>query len=64
MADIKLYLVRYDEQPYYVEAASMAEAIEIWREDRLAQPKEYGWDGDEEPEEVALVHYEPVIRRK
>lgn len=59
---MKLYLVRWDGMPTYVEALSFAEAIELWS-CHMAKEQGADWDGDEEPEEVALVHDEAVVRR-
>jgi len=58
---MKLYCIQFDNQPRYVEAESFAKAVEAWR--RWAA-KEWGedYDGTEEPESVALISDEPVIR--
>ena len=58
---MNLYLVQYDGESYYVEAATLHAAIEAWQS---AIEKE--WDsGDfngEEPDSIALVHASAVIR--
>lgn len=59
---MKLYRVTFDDQPTYVEARYFAEAIELWS-CHMAKEQGADWDGDEEPEEVALVHDEAVVRR-
>lgn len=58
----RLYLLQFDGEHYYVEAATVADAIYAWM---VHQRKEWGkdWDGTEEPDSVALVHERPVIRR-
>lgn len=58
---MNLYLIHYDSQPFYVEAPDFAAAIEFWH----AHVKELwgdDYEGDEQPESVALVHEEPVVR--
>lgn len=53
---MNLYHIQFDGEPCYVEAPSVAEAVEIW--------KRHTNRGDEEPESVALVHAGGVIRDK
>lgn len=57
---MNLYRVEYDYQPYFVEAPSFSKAIEIW--EAHAKSKEIMVNEDQEPELVALIHDEPVIR--
>jgi len=57
----KLYHVQFDNESYYVEAPSFALAIEAWKR-HVAALWGADYDGTEEPESVALVHDEPVIR--
>lgn len=58
---MNLYHVQFDSQTYYVEAGSFADAIILWgRHVSVLWGDDY--DGTEEPESVALVHDEPVIR--
>lgn len=56
-----LYLVQFDAQDYYVEAPDFPAAIELWK---VHVAKLWGddYDGTEQPESVALVHDEPVVR--
>lgn len=58
---MKLYHVQFDGQSYYVEAASFGDAVKAWK---LHVKVVWGDDFDDadEPESVALVHDEPVIR--
>lgn len=58
---MKLYEVVYDGQKRHVEAPSFPLAIEAWKAWARAEWKE-DWDGTEEPESVALIGDEPVIR--
>lgn len=57
----KLFCVRYDGEDYYVEAHCFPVAIERWRQ-HVAKLWGGEYDGNEEPESVALIHDEPVIR--
>jgi len=59
-----LFMIRYDSVQYYVEGRNMQDAIDVWREHLKTLPPEDGWSGDEFPDEAAMVHGEPVIRRK
>ncbi len=52
---MKLYHVQYDHESYYVEAPSLPAAVETWK-------RHVAYDGTEEPESIALIHDEPVIR--
>ena len=60
---MKVFMVTFDGQNSVVEAASMSLAIAAWHD---AMKVEWGdeYTGDEEPDQVALVHDEPVIRAK
>jgi len=58
---MKLYLLTFDGQEYYVEATSMHMAQAVWL-DAMRAEWESDWTGDEEPDQVALVHDEPVLR--
>lgn len=58
---MKLYMVQFDGQQYYIEAESFRKAIEAWRR-HVAVLWEEDYEGTEEPESVALVHDDPVIR--
>lgn len=56
-----LYLVQFDGINYYVEAASFGEAIGKWQSHvKVLWGDDY--DGTEQPESVAHVHDEAVIR--
>jgi hypothetical protein len=55
----RLYLVQFDGQQDYVEAATIGEAAKVWM---AAMRIERELDGDEEPESCALVHDGPAIR--
>lgn len=63
---MNLYLVQYDGESYYVQAKRLGGAVElwklhlkrIWREELAAK----GFDLPDEPESIALVHEEAVIR--
>lgn len=57
----ELYHVQFDHMDYYVEAPSFALAIEAWKR-HVAVLWGTDYDGTEEPESVALVHDEAVIR--
>lgn len=58
---MNLYLVQYDSQYYYVEAPGFSEAIDLWKGHvKKLWGDEY--DGTEQPESVAHVHDEPVVR--
>ena len=58
---MNLYHIQYDGQPFYVEAPSLGAAVLAWRDHVKA---EWGsdYDGTEEPESIALIHHQPVIR--
>lgn len=56
---MRLYHVQYDGVCYYVEAESFARAIELWKADREA---DWGEPCEDEPESVALINNDPVIR--
>jgi len=58
---MNLYHIQYDNQSYWVEAAKLAEAVEVWK---LHVKRLWGdeYDDTEEPESIALVNDEPVIR--
>lgn len=58
---LKLYLLSYDHIPMYVEAGSMAEAVELWKQVKRVEWGEDMQEGDE-PESCALMHDEPVVR--
>lgn len=58
---MNLYLVQFDNQPYYVEASNFGDAIAAWKR-HVAQAWGQDYDGTEEPESVALIHDEAVIR--
>jgi hypothetical protein len=58
---MKLYHIQFYGESYYVEAPSVAVAVERWKAHVQA---DWGpdYDGTEEPESVALVHDKAVIR--
>lgn len=60
---MSLYLVRFDDMPTYVEAPTFSEAIALW-DVHMAKEQGADWDGNEQPEEVVLVHDEAVVRRR
>ena len=61
MGGLKLYLIHYDHQAYYVEAENLVNAVGKWKEYVKLDWKE-DYDGTEEPESIALVHEAAVIR--
>ncbi len=60
-SETNLYLVLFDGTHYYVEAKDFPTAIEAWKKHVMIEWGE-SYDGTEQPESVALVHDEPVIR--
>lgn len=60
---MKLYHIQFDDQPYFVEAESLGQAVAAWRA-HVAVLWGSDYDGDEEPESIALVHDEPVVRAR
>ena len=58
---MKLYMIQFDGQRDYVEAESYGAALKAWHAHMMIEQAP-DWDGTEEPESVALVHDEPVIR--
>jgi hypothetical protein len=58
---MKLYLVQYDGECYYVEATDFGDAIGLWRA-HVRRAWGADFDGTEEPESVALMHEDAVIR--
>lgn len=58
---LKLYQVQFDGQQYFIEAASFASVVETWKR-HVADLWGEDYEGDEEPESVALIHDEPVVR--
>lgn len=54
-------MIQFDSNQEYVEAEDLPTAVKLWREKKAA---DWGddYDGDEEPDSVALVHEEAVIR--
>lgn len=58
---MKLYHVQFDSQSYWIEAKSFADAVAKWKAHvKALWGEEYS--ATDEPESVALVHDEPVIR--
>lgn len=60
---MKLYRVEFSDGggPWFVEARSMGEAQRLWLK-AMRGVWESDWTGEEEPDAIALVHDEPVIR--
>lgn len=57
---MNLYHLQYDDQPYYVQAETVAWAVQSWKEHvKKLWGSEY--EGTEEPQSVALIHDEEVI---
>ena len=54
---MKLYLIQFDGETYYVEATSMAAALATWHAYADAEGEE-----PEDPESVACVHDRAVLR--
>lgn len=61
MNGLKLYHLTFDGQDFYVEALSMHLAQAIWL-DAMRETWGTEWTGEEEPDQIALVHDEPVLR--
>jgi hypothetical protein len=61
--DKRVYMLRYDSVDYCIEAKSMRDAIDTWKEHVKKYDPDDGWDGDEDPEQVTEIHHNPVIRR-
>lgn len=61
--DGRLYDVRFDNEMYFIEARSLPEAVQIWKAHVEALWGD-NYEGDEEPESIALIHDEGVIRMK
>lgn len=58
---MSLYLIQYDSEPYYVEARDFHRAIRTWTQHvKILWGTDF--DGTEEPESVALVHEDAVLR--
>lgn len=69
MSDTKcwrLYLIQFDGEPYYVEAADIADAVAIWRDAmRISWAEDF--DGTEQPESATMIHEEhglPAVLRR
>jgi hypothetical protein len=60
---MSLYHIQFDNQPYWVEAENYGKAITAWRQ-HVAVLWGTDYDGTEEPQSVALIHDEPVIREQ
>lgn len=58
---MNLYHMQYEHESYYVEAPSLRTAVDAWRK-HVKKLWQGDWTGDEEPESIALVHEEAVIR--
>ena len=56
-----LYLVEYDGERYYVEAVDFPSAISTWL-GYMAMVWGNDFKGNEQPDSVAFIHDEPVIR--
>lgn len=58
---MRLYQVQFERESYWVEAVSMMEAVSLWKQH---VKREWGADykADEEPDSVALIHEDCVIR--
>lgn len=59
---MKLYRVTFDGSDDYVEAESFGDAIKIWRAHLFSSNLPGDFEDDVEPESVALVSDEPVLR--
>lgn len=62
---LRLYEIVFDGgMIYHVEARGFDDAIDVWIGHMLRHHADDGWDGDEEPDEVRLLHgeIEGVIR--
>lgn len=66
---MKLYQVVSEDGTQYVEAESFGAAVKLWRMSMIAEygtcdenGAPTGWDNDSEPETVACVSEEVVIR--
>lgn len=57
---MSLYHIQYDGEPYYVEAPGFGEAVEVFKAHLKEIDNEI--DGRNEPDSVALLSEEPVIR--
>ncbi len=60
---MNLYMVTFDGQHDYVEAADFATAIELWRAKLIDAHMPGDFEPDVQPESVVLVHDEPVVRQ-
>lgn len=60
---MNLYMVMFDGTPDYVEADDFALAIELWRAKLIADNDPGDFEPNVQPEQVVLVHDEPVIRK-
>ena len=58
---MSLYHVQFDHESYYVEAPTFGGAVAAWRT-HVAKLWGCTYEGTEEPESVALLHEDPVIR--
>lgn len=58
---MKLYQIAFDSINYFVEASSFGEAIAAWKA-HVKQDWGDSYTGIEEPDSVALIYDEPVIR--
>lgn len=57
---MKLFLIHFDGEPYYVNSQGFTEAIDAWK-DHVKELWGDDYEGDEIPESVALIHDGPVI---
>lgn len=57
------YMILFDSVNYLVEASSVANAVEAWKE-HVKAAWESDYDGTEESESIHRIHDEPVIRGK
>lgn len=59
---MNLYLLNYDDMPFFVEASSFSDAIRIWRVWMARENEEGDPPFVDEPEELTIISDEPVIR--
>lgn len=59
---MKLYKVTFDDQPDFIEAENLRDAITIWRGNLLKTNDNDPDFIDIDPESAELVHDEPVLR--
>jgi len=58
---VSLYHAQFDGESYYIEARNFHGAIDTWKR-HVAKAWGQNFDGTEEPESVALIHEEAVLR--